>query len=141
MLKPTQHFVESIIFFIAKLQLETKFSCKVKIYLQSSQTKRKVPLTILLLLLLLNPLKPLNILVDVIGELLPQILDVVIELGGEQHHEVHQLLRASLRRGLLLIGHQPDIHNLRHSPTRPAGIFIQGSRLIFIIVNDDGDLK
>ena len=120
--KPTQHFVESIIFFIAKLQLETKFSCKVQIYIQSS-SQCKVPLTILLLLLLLHPLKPLNVLVDVIGELLPQILDVVIELGGEQHHEVHQLLRASLRRGLLLIGHQPDIHNLRHRPTRSGEIF------------------
>ena len=87
--KPTQHFVESIIFFIAKLQLETKFSCKVEIFPKFST---QVPLTILLLLLLLHPLKPLNILVDVIGELLPQILDVVIELGGEQHHEVHQLL-------------------------------------------------
>ena len=73
--------------------------------------------TIFLLLLLLNLLKPLNVLIDVVSQLLPQVLHVVVKLGGKQHHQVHQLLRASLRGCLLLSWDQPYVDNVRHGST------------------------
>ena len=59
------------------------------------------------LLLLLNLFEALNILVNVVCQLLPEILDIVVQLGGEQDHQVHQLLGATLGRTLLLIGNNP----------------------------------
>ena len=64
-------------------------------------------ITVLLLLLLLDSLKPLDVLIDVVSELLPQVLHIVVQLGGQQHHQVHQLLRAALSSCLLLIGNKP----------------------------------
>ena len=63
-------------------------------------------ITVLLLLLLLDSLKPLDVLIDVVSELLPQVLHVVVQLGGQQHHQVNQLLGAPLRRRLLFIGNK-----------------------------------